>query len=86
MSALADSTTATAKGRILVAYATKHGSTIEVADAIATALRDGEHEVDVAPAAAPIRGDAPASRQSWSVAGRSSLRARRAASRRPSEE
>src|ERR1700686_1821403 len=52
MSALVDSTTATAKGRILVAYATKHGSTIEVADAIATALRDGEHEVDVAPAAA----------------------------------
>jgi menaquinone-dependent protoporphyrinogen oxidase len=38
-------------GHILVAYATKHGSTIEVADAVAAALRDRGHEVDVGPAA-----------------------------------
>lgn len=35
---------------ILVTYGTKHGSTIEVAEAIATALRGG-YEVDVAAAA-----------------------------------
>jgi len=51
MSAFVDSVTEPATGRILVAYATKHGSTIEVAEAIATALRDREHEVDLAPAA-----------------------------------
>ncbi len=38
-------------GRMLVAYGTKHGSTIEVAEAIAAALRDSGHEVDVGPAA-----------------------------------
>ena len=38
-------------GRILVAYATKHGSTIEVAEAIAAALRGRGREVDVRPAA-----------------------------------
>jgi menaquinone-dependent protoporphyrinogen oxidase len=38
-------------GRILVAYGTKHGSTIEVAEALATALRDRGREVDVQPAA-----------------------------------
>jgi menaquinone-dependent protoporphyrinogen oxidase len=37
---------------ILVAYGTKHGSTIEVAEAIASALRDEENDVEVAPAAA----------------------------------
>jgi menaquinone-dependent protoporphyrinogen oxidase len=37
-------------GRILVAYATKHGSTIEVAEAIASAFRDEGNEVDVEPA------------------------------------
>jgi menaquinone-dependent protoporphyrinogen oxidase len=36
---------------ILVAYATKHGSTIEVAEGIADVLRDRGHEVDVGPAA-----------------------------------
>jgi menaquinone-dependent protoporphyrinogen oxidase len=36
---------------ILVGYASKHGSTIEVAEAIATLLRDGGHEVDVRAAA-----------------------------------
>jgi hypothetical protein len=36
MSAFVDSVTEPATGRILVAYATKHGSTIEVAEAIAT--------------------------------------------------
>jgi menaquinone-dependent protoporphyrinogen oxidase len=41
-------------GNVLVGYATKHGSTIEVAEAIATALRDSGHEVDVA-AAADVR-------------------------------
>ena len=38
-------------GRILVAYATKHGSTLEVAEAIASALRNRGHQVDVEPAA-----------------------------------
>jgi menaquinone-dependent protoporphyrinogen oxidase len=38
-------------GRMLVAYGTKHGSTIEVAEAIAAALRDCGDEVDVGPAA-----------------------------------
>lgn len=38
-------------GHILVAYATKPGSTVEVAEAIAAPLRDGGHEVDVGPAA-----------------------------------
>jgi menaquinone-dependent protoporphyrinogen oxidase len=38
-------------GRILVAYATKHGSTVEVAEAIATSFRGGGDEVEVAPAA-----------------------------------
>lgn len=33
--------------RILIAYATKHGSTQEVAEAIADALREDGHEVDV---------------------------------------
>jgi menaquinone-dependent protoporphyrinogen oxidase len=51
MSAFVDSVTASATGRILVAYASKHGSTIEVAEAIAMALRGREHEVDLAPAA-----------------------------------
>jgi menaquinone-dependent protoporphyrinogen oxidase len=37
-------------GRILVAYATKHGSTVEVAEAIGSELRDRGHEVDVEPA------------------------------------
>ncbi len=37
--------------RILVAFATKHGSTREVADAIAATLRRRGHEVDVQPAA-----------------------------------
>jgi menaquinone-dependent protoporphyrinogen oxidase len=36
---------------VLVAYATKHGSTMEVAEAIAAELRDQGHEVDVGPAA-----------------------------------
>jgi menaquinone-dependent protoporphyrinogen oxidase len=36
---------------ILIAYATKHGSTHEVAEAIATALRTAGHRVDVADAA-----------------------------------
>jgi menaquinone-dependent protoporphyrinogen oxidase len=36
--------------RLLVAYATKHGSTIEVAEAIASALREHGREVDVEPA------------------------------------
>jgi menaquinone-dependent protoporphyrinogen oxidase len=38
-------------GHMLVAYATKHGSTIEVAEAVAATLRDAVHEVDVAAAA-----------------------------------
>ncbi len=38
-------------GRMLVAYGTKHGSTLEVAEAIAATLRDCGHEVDVGPAA-----------------------------------
>jgi menaquinone-dependent protoporphyrinogen oxidase len=42
-------------GRLLVAYATKHGSTIEVAEAIASALRDRGHEVDVE-RASDVRG------------------------------
>lgn len=42
-------------GSILVAYATKHGSTIEVAEAVASALRGRGHEVEVAPAA-DVRG------------------------------
>jgi len=37
--------------QILIAYATKHGSTQEVAEAIATALRAEGHRVDVANAA-----------------------------------
>jgi menaquinone-dependent protoporphyrinogen oxidase len=41
-------------GHVLVGHATKHGSTIEVAEAIAAALRDSGHEVDVA-AAADVR-------------------------------
>jgi menaquinone-dependent protoporphyrinogen oxidase len=41
-------------GHVLVGYATKHGSTIEVAEAIAAALRVSGHEVDVA-AAADVR-------------------------------
>jgi menaquinone-dependent protoporphyrinogen oxidase len=41
-------------GQLLVAYGTKHGSTIEVAEAIAAELRDSGHEVDVA-AAAEVR-------------------------------
>jgi menaquinone-dependent protoporphyrinogen oxidase len=51
MSTFVDSVTGPVTSRILVAYATNHGSTTEVAEAIATALRDHEHEVDVAPAA-----------------------------------
>jgi menaquinone-dependent protoporphyrinogen oxidase len=39
-------------GRVLVAYATKHGSTIEVAEAIAAGLRKRGRDVDVCPAAA----------------------------------
>lgn len=39
---------------ILIAYGTKHGSTIEVAEAIGAALRDSGHGVDVA-AAADVR-------------------------------
>ncbi|MDX6402236.1 MAG: menaquinone-dependent protoporphyrinogen oxidase [Gaiellaceae bacterium] len=38
-------------GRTLVAYGTKHGSTLEVAEAIAASLRDSGHEVDIGPAA-----------------------------------
>jgi menaquinone-dependent protoporphyrinogen oxidase len=37
--------------RIVVAYATRHGSTAEVADAIADELRSGGFAVDVAPVA-----------------------------------
>jgi len=36
--------------KVLVAYATKNGSTAEVADAIADVLRQGGHTVTVAPA------------------------------------
>ncbi len=35
--------------RVLVAYATKHGSTAQIADTIAGALRNAGHEVDVQP-------------------------------------
>jgi menaquinone-dependent protoporphyrinogen oxidase len=38
-------------GHLLVAYGTKHGSTIEVAEAIAAELRESGREVDVAAAA-----------------------------------
>jgi menaquinone-dependent protoporphyrinogen oxidase len=38
-------------GQLLVAYGTKHGSTVEVAEAIAAELRDSGREVDVAAAA-----------------------------------
>ena len=41
--------------RTLVAYASKHGSTVEVAEVIAAALRHDGHQVDVAPAA-DVRG------------------------------
>lgn len=37
--------------RLLIAYGTKHGSTIEVAEAVAASLRDSGSEVDVAAAA-----------------------------------
>ncbi len=37
--------------RILLVYATRHGSTVEVADAIAEELRSGGNEVDQRPAA-----------------------------------
>ena len=37
--------------RILVVYATRHGSTVEVADAVAEELRAAGHEVDQRPAA-----------------------------------
>jgi len=37
-------------GRVLVAYATKYGSTKEVAEKVAAALRDGGKDVDVRPA------------------------------------
>lgn len=37
--------------RVLVAYATKRGSTREVAEAVSEVLRDGELEVDCRPAA-----------------------------------
>jgi menaquinone-dependent protoporphyrinogen IX oxidase len=43
-------------GRMLIAHATKHGSTIDVADAIASALRDCGHDVDVEPAAGAENG------------------------------
>jgi menaquinone-dependent protoporphyrinogen oxidase len=36
--------------RLLVAYGTKHGSTAEIAEAIADALREGGHDVDCTPA------------------------------------
>ena len=36
--------------RVLVAYATKHGATREIAEAIADEIRAGGHEVDCAPA------------------------------------
>ena len=42
------------KTHIVVAYATKHGSTLEVAEAIAASLRDEGHDVDVV-AAADVR-------------------------------
>ncbi len=35
---------------VLVAYASKHGSTREIAEAIGTVLRDAGHDVDVRPA------------------------------------
>jgi menaquinone-dependent protoporphyrinogen oxidase len=54
MSVFANPATGPATGRILVAYATKHGSTTEVAEAIATALRERRDRVYVA-AAADVR-------------------------------
>jgi menaquinone-dependent protoporphyrinogen oxidase len=41
-------------GHVLVGYATKHGSTTEVAEAIAAALREDDHVLDVR-AAADVR-------------------------------
>jgi menaquinone-dependent protoporphyrinogen oxidase len=45
-------------GRLLVAYATKHGSTFEVAETVAAELRQSGREVDVAPAADVLAIDA----------------------------
>jgi menaquinone-dependent protoporphyrinogen oxidase len=45
-----DPTTRIASTNILVAFGTKHGSTQEVAEALATALRAEGHDVDLAPA------------------------------------
>jgi len=55
---LASRTAATAPARVLVAYATRHGSTAEVAEWVAEELRDAGAEVDVSPVdARPRVGD-----------------------------
>ena len=42
--------------KTLVAYATKHGSTAEIAEMIGIGLRDGDQEVDVLPAGEVVVG------------------------------